>query len=180
MARQTVVPGAASKIDKLIAHLDDKYKARKFVVQVLEIHDEKQNGKLFQMKESSGSAGMDMFKGLTGMGTAASIKLLVRGNDLEVEVFGGKWLDKAAGAAVSMVVLWPLLITSGIGVWKQNALLDDLYKEVTLFLAGDTNFPALAPTLAPMSVPNTHCPNCGNPISAAMKFCGNCGKKLGA
>jgi len=172
MSRKTVVPGAASKIDKLLQHLEDKYKSRQFEVQVLEIHDKVLTGKLFQMKETSSKTWLTSVKNVTGLGTAATVKLLVQGQDLEVEVFGGKWLDKVAAGAVSLVVLWPLIITSGIGAWKQNALLDELYEEVALFLAGHAGFPAPAATLL------THCPNCRNPISTGVKFCGTCGKKL--
>lgn len=36
-----------------------------------------------------------------------------------VEIGGAKWADKAAVMAVSMFVLWPLTITSGIGLCGQ-------------------------------------------------------------
>jgi hypothetical protein len=60
---------------------------------------------------------------------------------LEVEVFGGKWLDKVAAGAVSLVVLWPLVIIAGISVWKQNAPLNELYDEAVLFLARHADLP---------------------------------------
>ena len=90
MSRKTVVPGAASKIDTLLQHLEDKYKSRQFEVQVLEIHDKTLTGKLFQMKETSSKTWLTSVKNVTGLGTAATVKLLVQGQDLEVEVFGGK------------------------------------------------------------------------------------------
>lgn len=172
MARKTVVSGAASKIDGLIKHLEDKYKGRNFEVQVLQIQDGPQTGKLFQVKEASDKTWLATAKNVTGLGTAGTVKLILQGQDLEVEVFGGKWLDKLATGAISWVVLWPLIITTGIGLWKQNTLLDQLYETVALFLAG-TAPPAPGPTLQ-----RAHCPGCGIPVTAGTKFCGDCGTKL--
>jgi hypothetical protein len=172
MSRKTVIPDAAPKIDQLIKHLEDKYKPRQFEVQVLEVQDRVLTGKLFQVKEASTKAWFTSIKNVTGLGTAATIKLMAEGQDLEVEVFGGKWLDKVAVGAVSLAVLWPLIIVSGIGAWRQNALLDELYDEVVLFLAGHADPLALATT------PMTHCPSCDKPITPGIKFCGNCGMKL--
>jgi hypothetical protein len=169
MKRKTVILGAASKIDTLIKHLEYKYEAENFEVQVLDIHDEDLTGKLFQMKEKAEKTWVTTVKDVTGLATAATAKLMIQGQDLEVEVFGGKWLDKVAVGAISMVILWPLLITAGIGAWKQHALLDELYREVTLYMAE---------TAPPHPLQLTHCTNCGNAISAEMRFCGNCGMKL--
>ena len=172
MSRKTVVPGAAAKLDALIKHLEDKYKARNFEAQVLQIQDGTQNGKLFQMKEASDKSWLTNVKNVTGLTTAATVKLIAQGQDLEVEVLGGKWLDKVAAGAVSLVLLWPLIVTSGIGAWKQNALLDELYETVALFLARSSSpVPAATPQKA-------HCPGCGKPVTAGMKFCGDCGAKL--
>lgn len=172
MKRKTVITGAAAKIDNLIKHLEYKYEAENFEVQVLDIHDEDVAGKLFQMKELAEKTWLTTVKDVTGLGTAATAKLMVQGQDLEVEVFGGKWLDKVAVGAISMVILWPLLITAGIGAWKQHALLDELYQEITLFLT------ETAELYAPRPPQMTHCTNCGTSISTEMRFCGNCGMKL--
>ena len=94
-------------MDNLVAHLEDKYRGRQFEVQVLELHERAVSGKLFQVKETSSRAWLTSVKNLAGVGTAATVKLIPQGPDLEVEVFGGKWLDKVAAGAVAMVVLWP-------------------------------------------------------------------------
>src|SRR5919109_1944270 len=104
MSRKIVVPEATPKIDQLIKHLEDTYKSRQFEVQVLEIYDRALTGKLFQVKEASNKAWLTSIKNVTGLGTAATVKLIAQGQDLEVEVFGGKWLDKVAVGAVSLVV----------------------------------------------------------------------------
>ncbi|MGH8543283.1 MAG: zinc ribbon domain-containing protein [Gammaproteobacteria bacterium] len=184
MLRKTVVAGAAPRMEELVKHLEDKYRSRDFEVQVLDIFDGAARGKLFQTKEVSQKGWLTQVKNVTGLGTAATVKLLARGHDdLEVEVTGGKWLDKAAAGAVSLVVLWPLIVTAAVGAWKQSTLLDEIYKDVALFLAGHSPVaPAVGkappPNLKQTPEPRVHCPNCGGPTSAGAKFCGNCGTKL--
>jgi len=39
-----------------------------------------------------------------------------------VEIGSGKWVDKGIAMTVSMFVLWPLTVTSGIGMYKQAKL----------------------------------------------------------
>mgnify|MGYP001489779422 CR=1 FL=1 len=176
MSRKTIVHGAALKIDALIEHLENKYKAKQFETQVLQIIDGGLAGKIFQLKGADDQGWRNSLKNISGLGTTATVKIMINGQDLEVEVLGGKWLDKVAAGAVSMVILWPLLITSGIGAWKQNALLDDLYESVTLFLT-DKKYTNTAFT-SPLSSTRTHCPDCEQPITADMKFCGECGYRL--
>jgi hypothetical protein len=181
MSRKTIVPGGAGKIDSLVEHLEKKYKARQFEVQVLQIQDGGQAGRLFQVKDATDQGWLSSVKNMSGLTTAATVKLMIHNQDLEVEVLGGKWLDKVAVGAVSLVVLWPLLITSGIGAWKQNALLDELYESVALYLA-DSRIPTAtqyAPPPPPPAAARSHCPGCGQPITGAMKFCGECGHRLG-
>ena len=40
-----------------------------------------------------------------------------------VEIGGAKWADKAAVMAVSMFVLWPLTVTSGVGLYSQSQII---------------------------------------------------------
>ena len=74
---------------------------------------------------------------MIGCETCASLILTAKGNNLEVKVAGGKWLDKAAVIGVSMIVLWPLLITVTIGSFRQKALLDKLFMNAIEKLASE-------------------------------------------
>ena len=61
-----------------------------------------------------------------GLDKAISVRFTpVGSNQVTVEIGGGKWIDKAIGAAVSMVILWPLFVTSGVGAVEQAKLLKD-------------------------------------------------------
>jgi len=64
----------------------------------------------------------NIFKTLLGMEIAATIKISIKGNDLIVNIGGGKWIDKAAGSAISWFIFWPTLLTTGWGIYIQQQL----------------------------------------------------------
>lgn len=68
------------------------------------------------------------FRTWIGMGQAATVKLEPQPEGLKVSIGGAKWLEQGAAMAVSMVVLWPLLITGGVGMAQQKALMDTLWR----------------------------------------------------
>ncbi|HLE52275.1 MAG TPA: CHAT domain-containing protein [Anaerolineales bacterium] len=70
-----------------------------------------------------------------GMGQAATVMLESTGTTLKASVGGGKWLEQGAAIAVSIVVLWPLLITGGVGMAQQKGLIDSLWKMVDNYVA---------------------------------------------
>jgi hypothetical protein len=45
-----------------------------------------------------------------------------------VEIGAGKWIDKAAGGAVGMFLLWPLAFTAGFGAWQQIKMPDKIFE----------------------------------------------------
>ena len=65
-------------------------------------------------------------KKLLGMDKAIEVRLSQEGQRLVVEMGNAKWADKAVAMAVSVFVLWPLAITSGVGIYKQNELFEQI------------------------------------------------------
>lgn len=65
-------------------------------------------------------------KKLLGMDKAIEVRLSQEGQRLVVEMGNAKWADKAVVMAVSMFVMWPLAITSGVGIYKQNELFAEI------------------------------------------------------
>jgi hypothetical protein len=68
------------------------------------------------------------WRDLVGMATSLNV-VFHQGEDdtLTVEIGAGKWVDKAAVGAVSLVILWPLAITAGIGAWEQMNMPDKIF-----------------------------------------------------
>lgn len=53
---------------------------------------------------------------------------------VQVEITKGKWIDKSVAMAVSLVVLWPLAVTSGIGMYKQGKLPGKILEKIEAYL----------------------------------------------
>ena len=74
------------------------------------------------------------FKKLVGLDKTVTIRLNQVGDNLNVEVGGAKWGDKAIVMTTSMFVLWPLAVTSGIGIYKQNRLLNRIWEQIDFYM----------------------------------------------
>jgi len=84
---------------------------------------------LIQIKKRGG------WRDLVGMATSLNILFHHSADTLTVEIGAGKWIDKAAVGAVSLVILWPLAITAGMGAWEQMKMPDRIFDFVGSRLA---------------------------------------------
>ena len=84
---------------------------------------------LIQIKKRGG------WRDLVGMATSLNILFHHNADTLTVEIGAGKWVDKAAVGAVSVVILWPLAITAGMGAWEQMKMPDRIFDFVGSRLA---------------------------------------------
>ncbi len=84
---------------------------------------------LVQIKKRGG------WRDLVGMATSLNILFHHSADTLTVEIGAGKWVDKAAVGAVSLVILWPLAITAGMGAWEQMKMPDRIFDFVGSRLA---------------------------------------------
>ncbi len=135
MNRKSTINGAAFQMDYGADYILEKYKSDGYEVQKLSFDDEGNEGRLVQIRNTTKSVGSKL-KTLVGLKTCATLKLLQKSGDLEVEVFGGKWLDKGVVVALGWLVLLPLLITGGVGAFKQKKLLDQVYEDTLCYFAG--------------------------------------------
>lgn len=131
MNRKHLVVNGAPRMEECADHVRALFLAEGYEAQMLTVNDPSQKGMLVQVRNAAGASGF--FKAVTGLSTCSTLKLAIKSNDLELEVLGGKWLDKAVVNLVSWVVLWPLFVTSGIGMWRQKKLLDRMFKETISF-----------------------------------------------
>ncbi len=132
--RKTIVPGASAKMNLCADFITNKYRGTGYDVQMARIEAGVSDGVLIQIRNATTGTGR-LFRTATGLTSCASLKLIPKGEDLEVEVMVGKWLDKIGAVAVSMVVLWPLLVTASIGAFRQKAMLDAVYTEALAWLS---------------------------------------------
>lgn len=131
MNREHLIVNGASRMEECAEHIRSLFALEGYETQKLIVNDPSQNGMLVQVRNATGTSGV--IKSLTGLGACATLKLVVKGQNLELAVVGGKWLDKAAVNLVSWVILWPLFVTSSIGMWRQKKLLDRMFLEAMSF-----------------------------------------------
>lgn len=76
------------------------------------------------------------WKQFLGLDKAITVKVF-KIDDLRVGVDIGeaKWTDKVGVMAVSMFMLWPLTITSGVGMYMQGKLPGEIKKAIASYLA---------------------------------------------
>ena len=131
MSKEHTVVNGASRMEECAEHIRRLFASEGYEAQMLTVNDPSQKGMLVQVRNATGASGF--IKSVTGLGACATLKLAVNGNNLEVAVLGGKWLDKAAVNLVSWIILWPLFVTSSIGMWRQKKLLDRMFLETMTF-----------------------------------------------
>ena len=88
------------------------------------------NGILIQAKKPP-----KIWKTALALEIAATTNLNKDGDDLIVNIGGGKWLDKAAGGVVFWFVFWPAILTTGWGIYIQQ----QLFKKIDNALIANLN-----------------------------------------
>ena len=96
-----------------------------FKCQKLQTED---GGTLLQIEKVGG------WRKLFGMSTALNIVFRQVENTANVEIGAGRWIDKAASGTVALLVLWPLVVTAGIGAWQQMKMPERIFEHIATFL----------------------------------------------
>ena len=130
-----VLRGQAAKMEQLVTYLEERYRKKGHLVQILDVEENGVREKLFQARSQSQKTWIQNAKNLIGMGTAGTVQMKPSGDDLVYKVMGGRWLDKAVVGTVSVFCLWPLLLTASFGAWKQHQLLRELESDILLYFA---------------------------------------------
>ena len=72
-----------------------------------------------------------------GLDKAIQVQLTPHANNVvTAEIGHGEWLKKSLTMATSMVILWPLAVTSGTGMVKQGKLPGKIDRAIQMYLAG--------------------------------------------
>ena len=108
---------------------------------------------------------------LTGLSTALTIKLTPEQGGTRVEIGMQKWLDKAAVAAVAvMLSAGMLLALPALGAYWQYRLTEDAWKIIEAHIARKAGG-----YIPPMP---GRCGTCGAVVTSGSTFCGTCGADL--
>ena len=70
-------------------------------------------------------------KQFMGLDRAITVRITPVGEGLaSIDIGEGKWTDKGIAMTVSWFVLWPLAVTSGIGMYKQHKLPENIMNAI--------------------------------------------------
>jgi hypothetical protein len=108
---------------------------------------------------------------LTGLSAALTIKITAEAGGTRVEIGMQKWADKAAVAAVALLLSAGLLVAlPAIGAYWQYKLTEDAWKIIEDHIARKAG--GYVPPLP------GRCRNCGSANSVSADFCSSCGANL--
>lgn len=82
----------------------------------------------------------DTLKMLVGMRLATTVQLVVSGENLNVVIGEGQWVDKLGAGAVGLFLAWPLAVTAGIGAYQQKKLPEDVLNVISRTLMSPGQF----------------------------------------
>lgn len=134
-SRSYTAPGL--ELGTLVSALEGWLTSQDFRFQALKTDD---GNTLVQIEQAAG------WRKITGMSTALNIVLNQSGDQLNVEIGAGQWLDKVAGGTVGMLLLWPLAVTTAIGTWNQSQMPTKVFQYIGNFLNQRQQAPAKAST----------------------------------
>ena len=180
-------PGVEADVFKLVAELRTIFD-QDYEVQTMHVS----STTVVQARKSS------TLRDLTGLSAALTIKITPEGGGTRVEMGMQKWLDKAAVAAVAVLISAGLLLAlPALGAYWQYKLTEDAWKIVDAHIARTAGgyVPPLPGRCGSCGAANssdasfcsacganfkvTACPACGVvPKDPASRFCNQCGSKL--
>jgi hypothetical protein len=180
-------PGVEADVFKLVAELRTVFD-QDYEVQTMHVS----STTVVQARKSS------TLRDLTGLSAALTIKITPEAGGTRVEMGMQKWLDKAAVAAVAVIISAGLLLAlPALGAYWQYKLTEDAWKIVEAHLARKAGgyVPPLPGRCGSCGAANTAdasfcsacganfkvtaCPACGaTPKDPSSRFCNQCGTKL--
>jgi double zinc ribbon protein len=153
-------PGVEADVQTLLAELrslfDDDYE-----VQTMQVS----STSVLQARKSS------TLRDLTGLSAALTIKITPEAGGTRVEIGMQKWFDKAAVAAVALMLSAGLLLAlPALGAYWQYRITEDAWKLIEQHIARKAG--GYVPPLP------GRCGTCGAANSAGAGFCSACGANL--
>jgi hypothetical protein len=152
-------PGVEADIPQLNSELRGLFDSE-FEVQAFQVS----NTSILQARKSS------TLRDLTGLSSALTIKITPESGGTRAEIGMQKWFDKAAVAAVGVVVFPPLLALAALGAYWQYKLTEDTGKIIENHVARKAG--GYVPPLP------GRCGTCGAANIAESDFCSSCGANL--
>ncbi len=155
-------PGVEADVSRLVAELRNIFD-QDYEVQTMHVS----STTIVQARKSS------TLRDLTGLSAALTIRVTPEAGGTRVEIGMQKWLDKAAVAAVALILSAGLLMAlPALGAYWQYRLTEDAWKIIEEHIARKAG--GYVPPLP------GRCGNCGATNTAGAGFCSACGANFKA
>lgn len=128
--RKRVFPGQAAYVEEVAQHVENLLKLEELDTQRVGDADT-----IIVQGTQPGSKWKKGFRKVAGLELAVTVAVAPKGNSLELTVGAGKWMDKAIGGAIGMLITWPALLSTSWGIYVQQKLLTKIENEVEQYLA---------------------------------------------
>jgi hypothetical protein len=153
-------PGVEADVSKLMAELRSLFD-QDYEVQTMHVS----STTVLQARKSS------TLRDLTGLSAALTIKVTPEAGGTRVEIGMQKWFDKAALAAVALILSAGLLVAlPALGAYWQYKITEDAWKIIEEHIARKAG--GYVPPLP------GRCGNCGSGNMVGSGFCSTCGANL--
>jgi hypothetical protein len=153
-------PGVEADVSKLLVELRDLFD-QDYEVQTMHVS----STTVLQARKSS------TLRDLTGLSAALTIKITPEAGGTRVEIGMQKWFDKAAVAAVALILSAGLLVAlPALGAYWQYKITEDAWKIIEEHIARKAG--GYVPPLP------GRCGTCGSANTAGSGFCSTCGANL--
>ena len=119
----------------------------------------------------------NMFKAVLGMKTALKVSLTPRNGSIFFDAGVGIFGQQAIPTIISMLFLWPIIITQIWGMVEQSKL-DDKALEIAESVMAENRTTNYSSSYSSTSDKKVFCTNCGKEIPGGSKFCPECGGKV--
>lgn len=135
MSRTHLLAGSASNMLECAYAISGIYSARGYSTQRFSFREDDVVGRLVQIRAPVEGWKQRLAKTLAGQQLAVNVRLFPKGDDLEVSIDCGKWVDKAMSGVLAWSVFTPLIVFPVVGLWRQRQLIECVERETLEWLS---------------------------------------------
>ena len=135
LCRSHLLLGDALLMQECACALTSVYGARGYSTQSFRFTEEGTIGTLVQIGNQSEGWKQKHAATLGGQQIAVNVRFFPQGNDLDVSIDCGKWVDKALSGVLAWTVFAPLVALPVVGFWRQKRLTERMECEILEWIA---------------------------------------------
>ena len=137
--RRHRIPGGAALVRDCARAMAELFNADGYAVQSFEVADEVAPGVFVQIGRKPEGWKRKIAVVAGGQDLAVSVKFVDKESDAEIEIGGGRWIDKMFSGVVTWSLFAPLLAIPAIGIFRQRWLIREVEAEICAWFANNRN-----------------------------------------